>query len=179
MRLAGGSSTQRIARGALLLAWVGLVACGRGGFDGELYRGEGFAFRIPPPPASWVPLRQPDVALAYRDEAHEATILISGRCGIEDDDVPLTALTNHLFLQFSEKKVELQEVVPFDGREAQHTVLEAKLDGVPLRYDAWVLKKDGCIYDLLHFAPPASSEAGLPAFRELVRGFATVSSDAP
>jgi hypothetical protein len=179
MGFASRSLAERIVRGGLLVAWLGLPGCAHGGFDGEIYRGEGFAFRIPPPPASWVPLSQPDVALAYRDESNDATILISGRCGIEDDDVPLTALTNHLFLQFSEKTVELQEVVPFNGREAQHTILVAKLDGVPLRYDAWVLKKDGCIYDLLHFAPPASSEAGLPAFRGLVRGFATVSADAP
>lgn len=179
MVVATGAPVERFVRVGLLAAGFALGGCSRAGFDGQVYRGEGFAFRLPPPPASWVPLEQPDVALAYRDEANDATILISGRCGIENDDVPLVALTNHLFLQFTERTEELQEVVPFDGREALHTVLVAKLDGVSLRYDAWVLKKDGCIYDLLHFAPPASSEAGLPAFRELVRGFATVRPDAP
>jgi hypothetical protein len=51
--------------------------------------------------------------------------------------------------------------------------MTALLDGVPMRYDVWVLKKDGCVYDLLYFAPPATFERGLAAFGGLVQGFTT------
>jgi hypothetical protein len=47
---------------------------------------------------------------------------------------------------------------------------------VPLRYDAWVLKKDDCIYDLLYFNDPQRFDAGLSDFRRIVAGFATVKS---
>jgi len=163
-----------------LVALVALTLCGLGsacastGFDGSVYRGEGFAFRIPPPPAGWTRLETTDAALAFRHEAHRGTVMIHGRCGFDGDDVPLSALTAHLFLQFTERQIETQEVVPFDGREAMHTVLDAKLDGVAMRYDVWVLKKDGCVYDLLSLAPSSSFAGGHDAFTALVRGFATV-----
>ncbi|MBW2455003.1 MAG: hypothetical protein JRI68_10855 [Deltaproteobacteria bacterium] len=161
------------------LAWsLAVVAAGAGcaasGFDGAVYHGDGFSFRIPPPPTSWSRLDASNAALAFRDEANRGTIMIHGRCGLDGDDVPLAALTAHLFLQFTEREIETQEIVPFDGREAMHTVLDAKLDGVAMRYDVWVLKKDGCVYDLLYLAPKASFAGGRASFEALVRGFATV-----
>lgn len=155
------------------LALAALSACGAPAFDGTVYRGEDLAFRIPPAPPGWERLAVSDAAVAYRDKAHGATIAVNGRCQGEDD-VPLVALTKHLFLTFTDQEVLKQEVVPFDGREAMHTVLSAKLDGVPKRFDVWVLKKNGCVYDLLFIADPGRFDAGAPAFERMVRGFATL-----
>ncbi len=101
-------------------------------------------------------------------------ILVNGRCGLNSDDVPLSALTQHLFIEFTHRTIEEQTVVPFDGREAMHTRLTADLDGVPMRYDVWVLKKDGCVYDLLYVAPPPAFERGVARFGAFVKGFTTV-----
>jgi hypothetical protein len=161
----------------LLLCWGlcwALSGCSATGFDGSLYQGEGFAFRIPPPPSDWSRLNASHAALAFRDEANHGTVMVHGRCGLDGDDVPLASLTQHLFLQFTEREIKTQEVVPFDGREAMHTMLDAKLDGVAMSYDVWVLKKDGCVYDLLYLAPRASFDRGRQSFEVLVRGFATV-----
>ncbi len=158
----------------LLLAGSLLLGCGAARFDGQIFEGDGFAFRIPEPPRRWQRLAGSDDALAFRDDAHGATIMLHGRCGLDGDDVPLSALFNHLFLQFTERQIQQQQTVPFDEREALHTVLTAKLDGVPMAFDSWVLKKDGCVYDLLYLAPPEAFERGLPRFRELVGGFATL-----
>lgn len=165
------------AAAALTACATILTACAGGHFDGTLYRGDGFAFRIPAPPAAWERLDVSHAALAFRDPASRATIMLNGRCGRDAADVPLSALTNHLFLQFTDRQVKLQELVPFDGREAMHTSLVAKLDGVLMAYDVWVLKKDGCVYDLLYLAPPADADRGLEAFHGLVHGFATVDPD--
>lgn len=151
--------------------------CGAGGFDGTVYRGDGFAFRVPRIPAGWEPLDIDGAALAFRDAANAATIAVNARCGQDGDDVPLQALTHHLFLQFTEREVLRQELVPFDGREALHTVMTARLDGVPKTFDVWVLKKDGCVYDLLYIAQPDRYDAGAPAFLRFVHGFATVAID--
>jgi hypothetical protein len=168
-------------RGAALVPLMtlaaGAVACGGARFDGRVVRGDGFAFVVPPPPARWQKLDRAGSALAFRDESAGATVLLGARCGLDGDDVPLSALTAHLFLQFTERRIDRQEVVPFDGREAMHTVLSAKLDGVSLRYDAWVLKKDGCVYDLVYFAPEHGFARGHEAFAELVRGFATLPAE--
>jgi hypothetical protein len=39
-----------------------------------------------------------------------------------------------------------------------------------------VLKKDGCVYDFVHIAPPGASEATRERFMAFVRGFSTVGS---
>lgn len=158
-----------------LLALVPFVAaCASAGLEGGVYHGNGFAFRIPEPPQHWRPIQVDDAALAYSDGPHDAMVMINARCGLESDDVPLQSLTQHLFLEFTDRKIRVQEVVPFDGREAMHTELDAKLDGVPMRYDVWVLKKDGCVYDMLYLAPPNRFDRGQTSFRAVVRGFRTV-----
>lgn len=154
------------------LALAAFVGCAPR-FDGRIYRSGDVAFAVPPIPASWRPVNERDAAIAFRDPASRATILVNGRCGLRTDDVPLGALTQQLFIDFTKRTIEEQTVVPFDGREAMHTRISADLDGVPLRYDVWVLKKDGCVYDLLYFAPTDGFDAGLPAFTDLVRGFTT------
>ncbi len=154
------------------LAVVTLAACSSA-YDGRVYRGDGVAFHLPEMPAPWKRVTAPDTALAFRDADAGASVLVNARCGQDEDDVPLSALTQHLFLSFTHQDVDKQEVVPFDGREAMHTTLRADLDGVPLSYEVWVLKKDGCVYDLIYFAPPGRFERGRAAFAQLVHGFTT------
>jgi hypothetical protein len=159
---------------ALCLAQCMLAACSGNGLIGNVYRGDGFAFTVVEPGGSWQRVNVTKAALEYRHDGSQATILVNARCGLDGDDVPLQSLTQHLFMQFTEEEIKSQDVVPFDGREAMHTVIDAKLDGVALRYDVWVLKKDGCVYDLLYLAPAGSFDGGRAAFDELVRGFSTV-----
>jgi hypothetical protein len=154
------------------LALLTLAACSSA-YDGRVYRGDGFAFHLPEMPAPWQRVRAPDAALAFRDTDAGASVLVNARCVPGEDDVPLSALTQHLFLSFTHREIDKQEVVPFDGREAMHTMLRADLDGVPLSYEVWVLKKDGCVYDMIYFAPPGRFERGRAAFAQLVRGFTT------
>ncbi len=159
----------------LSLTAVLLMAAGcSSGLQGDVYRGEGFAFRIAPPPGAWKRIEITHAALAFRDDGDGATVVVNGRCGLDGEDVPLSSLTQHLFLRFTEREILEQVVVPFDHREAMRTVLVAKLDGVPMKFDVWVLKKDGCVYDLDYMAPPNRFERGAEEFERFVRGFATV-----
>jgi len=159
--------------GILVLLVLGIGACGGPSFNGTVYRGKDYAFRVPSPPATWERIDAGD-ALAFYDARNDAMIATLGRCKVDGEDVPLRSLVQHLFLQFTEREVVSEEVVPFDGREALHTVVMAKLDGVPRQFDVWVLKKDGCVYDLYCFAPPEHFDEAVLPFREFVKGFATV-----
>lgn len=161
----------------LVLAALGLASGCVPTFDGTVYRGNGFAFRVPERPSGWQPIRAEGTALAFRDASAGATIAVNGRCGKDAEDVPLAALTQHLFIHFTERQASVEEVVPFDGREALHTVMTAKLDGVPKKFDVWVMKKDGCVYDLYLIAAPEQFDATVGEFRKFVGGFATVSGD--
>jgi hypothetical protein len=158
---------------ALVVSLSALVAgCGGGPtFDGVRYQGKGVAFRVAAHPASWSRLDVSEGLLAFRDAPASATILVNGRCGKDGDDVPLSALTQHLFLLFTERTIEEEEIFPMDGREAQRTVLRAKLDGVPKRFETVVLKKDGCVYDLILIAEPDTFASARPAFDGFAASF--------
>jgi hypothetical protein len=73
----------------------------------------------------------------------------------------------------TERDFERQEVIPFDRREAMHTLLRAKLDGVPMRYDIYVMKKDGCVYDLVYVAGPDRFAEGAKDFERFALGLRT------
>ena len=153
---------------AALLAF----ACGGpAGFDGRVYHGDDMTFRVGPVPSEWREIEVEGALVAFRDEGRDATVAVSGRCGLDGDDVPLSALTHHLFLQFTEREIVSQKLVELDGREALRSELNAKLDGVPMHYVVYVLKKDGCVYDFVRIGKPAAKDSH--AFERFVQGFAT------
>lgn len=157
----------------LLTAVLALAGCSSG-LSGDVFRGAGYQFRIGALPERWHPIDVSFAPLAFRDEADGATIFVNARCGTDAEDVPLAALTQHLFLRFTEREILEQTVVPFDRREAMRSVVTAKLDGVPMKFETWVLKKDGCVYDLAYMASPAHFARGASEFERFVQGFTTV-----
>jgi hypothetical protein len=157
---------------AVLLGSAGCSA----GLQGDTFHGEGFAFRIGALPPSWRRVDISHAALAFRDERDGGSVVLNGRCGVDGEDVPLDALTQHLFMRFTEREIVDQRVVPFDRREAMRTIVTAKLDGVPMKFETWVLKKDGCVYDVAYMAAPLRFDRGAEEFERFVRGFATVSA---
>jgi hypothetical protein len=163
--------------GLLALLLPGVLACAASAaFDGTLYRGSEVSFRLSPLPATWRKVSLPSADLAFRDEPRDASILINSRCSSSDRDAPLVSLTDHLIIGTTDRHVSREETIPFDAREARHTVLTARLDGVPMLYDMFVLKKDGCVFDLVYVAAPdaATTAAGVAEFDQFVQGFHTV-----
>lgn len=147
-----------------------LAACGHGDSfeDGILHKGD-LAVRVGPVPAEWHRVRIDGADLAYRDEAREGSTMFDVRCG-RGADAPLTVLTEHLIMGTTARDFVSQETLPLDGREALHTLMRAKLDGVPMQYDIYVLKKDGCVYDLVYVAPPGRFTAGAADFERFALG---------
>jgi len=166
---------RRHLRALVALAGVGLwlAACASSGFDGHVYKDDEVHFRVGPVPSSWRRLDVDDTRLAFRDDSANATVAVNGRCGLDGDDVPLASLTQHLFLQFTDRKLLSQDKLSLDGREALRTEMIAALDGVTKHYLVYVLKKDGCVYDFWRIGEPSDADGGV--FEAFVRGFATES----
>ncbi|HKO47888.1 MAG TPA: hypothetical protein VJV79_09200 [Polyangiaceae bacterium] len=154
--------------GALLLA-----SCASSGFEGGVYRDGDVHFRVGPIPNSWRRLDVEDARLAFRDDSANATVAVNGRCGLDGDDVPLTSLTQHLFLQFSERQPIAQTKLSLDGREALRTEIIAALDGVKKQYLVYVLKKNNCVYDFMYIAE-GSAPGSRADFERFVQGFAAL-----
>jgi hypothetical protein len=165
-----------------LFAVVGACAHGNSFESGVLQKGD-LRVEVGFVPAGWRRVEVEGADLAFRDDAREGSTLFDVRCGRRDDDAPLSVLTQHLIMGTTERNIESQEVVPFDRREAMHTALHAKLDGVPMQYDIYVMKKDGCIYDLVYVAPPGRFADGAADFERFVGGLhsgpAAQASEAP
>ncbi len=161
---------------ALLVTALG--GCAGAKYDGQMFKNDEVAFRIGPPPPSWRAIETDEALIAFRDDSGQATVAVGARCGRDGDDVPLRALTQHLFLQFTDRTEESERTFTLDGREALETDLFAKLDGVPQRYSVVVLKKDGCVYDFVRIANPATGDAGRAEFRRFVESFRTVGEGA-
>ncbi len=167
----------RSRRAALVLTGalsVALPACAHAGLHGQTYRDREVAFRVGPIPSTWRPIDLEDTRLAFRDDTARATVAVNGRCGKDSDDVPLTALTAHLFLVFTDRTTLSQEEMTLDGRAALRTEVAARLDGVPRHFTVIVVKKDGCVFDLLFIADPRTDPNAFAAFDRFAQGFATL-----
>jgi hypothetical protein len=156
------------------------TACAHGeAFDGSLLRKGDVEVRLGPLPSSWRRVDVEGADLAFHDDARASSTLFDVRCGRRDDDAPLSALTMHLIMGTTEREFETQETIPFDGREAMHSRLRAKLDGVPMEYDIYVVKKDGCVYDIVYVAPPDHFAEGTLDFERFALGVHAVSLSSP
>jgi hypothetical protein len=150
------------------------LGCAGGALHGQELHSQGFDLRFGPIPPSWRSLEHPDLLFAFRDDSQHATVAVGGRCGKDGDDVPLQALTQHLFLYFTDREVRSERTVKLDGRAALRTELDAKLDGVPMRFTVVVLKKNGCVYDFTYIEDSPGSDLGRSHFEQFVAGFTTL-----
>jgi hypothetical protein len=169
----GSGRSALVARTSSTLTLVLVLACGSG-LVGQTYRHGDIAFDVGPIPACWHPVDADDAALAFRDDAAKVTVAVNARCHEQGDDVPLETLTNHLFLEFTDRRIIDQRPLQLDGRAALRTQLLADLDGVPMHFTVYVLKKDWCVYDFMHIAAPDSPATSRAQFDQFVAGFATL-----
>ncbi|SRR5260370_15824658 len=153
------------------IAFALLAGCAHGDSfeDGVLRKGD-LTVRVGRVPGNWRRIQVDGADLAFRDDARDGSALFDVLCGHRDYDAPLSILTQNLIMGTTERDFESQKLVPFDGREAMHTLLRAKLDGVPMQYDIFVMKKDGCVHDLVYVAPPDRFAEGAADFERFAAG---------
>ena len=169
------------------MAWIGLrtrwlltaallsttVSCGGSSFDGHVFRQGDLAFRVGAIPDGWHAIEVEGALIAYRDDRDAATIALNGRCGLDGDDVPLEALTHHLFIHFTDRQLVKQERFELAGRAALRSELTGALDGVHMHYLVVVLKKNCCVYDFM-LVNAEGKRADQQAFERFVGGFETL-----
>jgi len=161
---------------AMLLALL-TVGCGSSGsLRGQVYEDSEARYRVGELGASWesLPLAQND--LAWREPSTGAIVQVNSTCD-PFQDVPLTSLTNHLLIGFTDRDRRSSDLVPLDGREALRSHIVASLDGVPRELLLYVLKKDECTYDFALIAPPG--DAYTRAEQEFERFVGAFTTDVP
>lgn len=155
----------------LLLGWAGACASSSGTYrDGTFVRA-GIRYHLDPPGTGWERVRFSGNDLAWTDGGGRV-IAVNSECE-DHGDPPLKVLTDHLLIGFEQREVLSRNPVQLAGRAALHTSMLAQLDGVPVRLELLVLKKDGCVFDLTYLGPPDRTSQGLEPYHRLVDSFST------
>jgi hypothetical protein len=140
--------------------------------------GDRLTYQYGPIPGAWQRINIEGNDVAWRDPATDGVAHVDHSCE-RAQDIPLASLAQHLMIGFTGRELSTDETVQLDNRDALHQVVTARLDGVPIMMDLYVMKKDGCVYDLGFVAPPSRFAQGAQAFDQFVHGFHTVATGTP
>lgn len=129
-------------------------------------------YRFGRPGAGWTPVRNmEDVQVAWVAPEIGGVIELHAQCD-DQGDSSLEQYVDHLRIDWTGWTVISQQPTRLVDRAALHTEVLAELDGVPRRNDLWVVKKNGCLFDLRYSATPAQYDEGKDAFADVLAGFA-------
>ena len=163
-----------LVRAFALSLFLSVLGCGGGAsLSGNLYRDAEASYRVGELGAGWESVRMDQNDLAWHSASLGAIVQVNATCD-PSGDVPLTSLTNHLLIGFTDREMLSSDPVALDGREALRSHVVASLDGVPRELLLYVLKKDECTYDFALIAPTGERyTAAEPVFERFVASFST------
>lgn len=164
----------RRVRALLALSLLVPMSCSSSAvsLQGSTVSARDLSYEIGPVPSRWRPITIQDNDLAWFAPDTAAIVHVDHTCE-RTQDTPLAALVQHLLIGFTQRETVLEETIPLDRREARHVIVRARLDGVPRAIELYVMKKDGCVFDLGLVAPPDRFEAARAEFTAFAMGFRT------
>ena len=136
-------------------------------FDGSLFSKRDVAYRVGSLDAGFRRVHIEDNDLAFYKPG-AGSIAVNASCR-DHEDVPQSALVNHLLFGTTQRAFLTDEEVTLDGRGARHVIVDAELDGVPVRLELYVLTRAHCVFDLSYVSD--RSAAGRAQFAAFVRDF--------
>jgi len=152
---------------------VGLLAlaCSHGRLKGEVFEKGNVRYHVAPLDlAHWKQVKVSESDLVFVSRQGNFLISLNAVCK-EYGDPPLEVLMQHLLMGFTEREKLASERWMVDGREGLRARYVAKMDGVARELDLFVLKKDGCVFDLSYVAPVGEGEVWRSEFSRLVSEF--------
>jgi hypothetical protein len=154
------------------LTLVNLTSCRTtvGQVMGQQFVSPLYAFEVLLPGDDWRPMADEPSVLTLTHTQLAAGITISVTCH-QERDAPLDILTRHLFFGFKDVEVLQQASQALNGVPALETVARARLDGREVQLHSYVVRHDGCVYDMVYFAHPQDYPRGAPSFERMMAGF--------
>ncbi|ATB44698.1 hypothetical protein [Corallococcus macrosporus] len=153
-----------------LLVVMPLLGCHRTTFEDSVLSKPAVRYRIGTLPAYWKQVWLEDNDLAFAEEGTGRALSVNATCKGHDDP-SLEVLTRHLLAGFTDRQALAEQRIPMDGREALRSRYLARMDGVPVRLELVVLKKDNCVFDFTYVSPPGLADARMADFDALLAGF--------
>lgn len=145
---------------------VSLASCGKTAVTGKV-----LDFSHGPLPAEWKKTEVAGLAVAYYHSGYGATAGVAPACeGISD--TTLESLAQQELIGLEQREMLEEKRVTVDGREAVEWVVKGSVDGVEMRVNLVVFRKDGCVYDLNLVSRPETFSQARTDFQAFVAGFA-------
>jgi hypothetical protein len=132
--------------------------------------GQEVVYRFGAIPQSWRRIDMSEGADVAWDAQNGNVVHVDHACG-RSMDSPLPALVQQMLIGFEAREFVEEETIAFDGREARHVLVRARLDGRPIVIELYVLKKDGCVFDLSATGEPSHFDSVRPEFQAFAQGF--------
>ncbi len=120
---------------------------------------------------AWQPMKIGKAIVVFYNSELRATLSTDAFCDQAYNDSSLKQLTRHLFAGLQDLKILEEKDFILDGRGALQTSLEAKLDGIPVRVNTVVIKKDWCLFDFYLVSEAGNYEKALQDFTTFFNGF--------
>ena len=109
-----------------------------------------------------------DIALWHK-QYHTMIAFVSS--DIENKKYSLEMLNSQLFIGMKNKKILLKESVIVDNQQAMHTIFLCEIDNHKFKVDAYVIKFENKVYDLVYWAPVNSFDYVREDFESIVKSF--------
>lgn len=129
------------------------------------------SYRVGALPSGWKAMKTFAKAIAFHNKETGATISTDAFCAGAFEDLPLRTLTGQLFAGTAMRKIVSENELMLDGRGALRTISTGEVDGVPLKFDSVVLKKNDCTIDFVYISPPERYSDGVSDFEAFFGGF--------
>ncbi|MFQ5829177.1 MAG: hypothetical protein ACE5JD_08485 [Candidatus Methylomirabilia bacterium] len=109
--------------------------------------------------------------LELRHTRVQAGILAHATCQGKALLRSLPVLAKHLSFGLRDRQELERTEVSVARRPGIRVLLRGRLDGIPVKAEAYVIKGERCVYDMVYVAPPEEFSAGESDFQAFVRSF--------
>ncbi|MEM7495761.1 MAG: hypothetical protein AAF471_06480 [Myxococcota bacterium] len=157
-----------LCRGLVVVLAMQLCACATTPKH-YVYRNKHTRYRIGHPGARWRRINARGADLAWLHKQDGSLLYTHSLC--QSTDTSLLSLAHHLLIGMTDHKVLQRQTIQLSGRDALRVHMKGKLDGVPRNLQAVVLKKDGCVYDVVLVASPEQLQRHHAAFQAVLAPF--------
>ena len=156
--------------GGVLFLFAG-AACGGSRIEGGVfYSTKGYRVALPVAPG-WEVAPDGRADLLVRRLAARAAILVNATCDGKAPSRSLAVLARHLTFGIQGKEVLEQSALTVAGHPAVRVLLKGRLDDAPVEVEAYVVRGERCVYDLIYVAPPGQFAGGTADFRAFLSSF--------
>ncbi len=154
--------------GAAFASVIAAGGCAHGWVRDGVYHAPKDRYQLHLPQGTWDRLDVDGVDLALTSPDRGISMLTSTLCGRYGRARP-DVLSRDLFLGMMGRQILENKPVKLPAGEAQRVRVEGRVGGTPVRAEAYTLRRPPCIFDFVYLAAPDRFDAGVGAFREMMR----------